>query len=370
MKVLHINSYYSTSKFYMNLYDKQIEQGLDIDVYVPVAQGFVENRELGNYTTVSKNHKKYDRYIFRLKQWKILKDIKYKYDVKNYSILHAHSLFTNGYIAYKLHKKYGTPYVVAVRNTDVNLFFKKMIHLRKLGINILKYAQKIIFISPSYKKDVLNQFIPHSLKHEIDNKTQVIPNGLDDFWLQNKNNNKTINKEAIKILHVGDVNNNKNVLTTAKVIEKMRDSGYECKFTVVGKIKNQKVYNTLLNYDFVNYISPISSKEELLKIYRSNDILVVPSIKETFGLVYVEAMTQGLPILYTKNQGFDGHIQDGKVGYRVDPYNEYDIKIKIQNTIKNYNYLSNNSVYYADKFNWNVINTEYTKNYKQGSIIQ
>lgn len=36
-KILHINSYYTASKFYKNLYDKQKEQGLDIDVYVPIS---------------------------------------------------------------------------------------------------------------------------------------------------------------------------------------------------------------------------------------------------------------------------------------------------------------------------------------------
>lgn len=40
----------------------------------------------------------------------------------------------------------------------------------------------------------------------------------------------------------------------------------------------------------------------------------MPSHKETFGLVYAEAMSQGLPIIYTKNQGFDGQFPDGYVG--------------------------------------------------------
>ncbi len=51
------------------MYDKQKEQGLDIDVFVPVAKGFEINRNLGDYTIISENHK-YDRYIFHLKQKK------------------------------------------------------------------------------------------------------------------------------------------------------------------------------------------------------------------------------------------------------------------------------------------------------------
>ncbi|MFD2639171.1 glycosyltransferase family 4 protein [Piscibacillus salipiscarius] len=347
------------------MYDKQKEQGLDIDVFVPVAKGFEINRNLGDYTIISENHKKYDRYIFHLKQKKILKDIQFKYDVTNYSILHAHSLFTNGYIAFKLFKKYRTPYVVAVRNTDVNLFFKKMIHLRKLGIKILKHAHKIIFISPPYKEKVLSQFIPKSLKDEIENKTHIIPNGVDDFWLKNKNNPKTKSENDIKILHVGDVNNNKNVLSTAKAVEKLIDNGYECEFTVVGKVMDHNVYKNLIKHRFIKYLPPVSRKIELLEIYRANDILVVPSFKETFGIVYPEAMSQGLPVIYSKGQGFDGHFSDGEVGKKVTSNDEKEIASKIKDILSVYKQISETCLVNSERFKWKTISNEYNKIYDE-----
>lgn len=48
------------------------------------------------------------------------------------------------------------------------------------------------------RKKVLSQFIPKSLKDEIENKTHIIPNGVDDFWLKNKNNPKTKVKMTLK----------------------------------------------------------------------------------------------------------------------------------------------------------------------------
>lgn len=127
MKILHINSYYNGSVFYKKFYDHQVENNIDIDVYVPVSSSYVEpSFDYGVYTKVSKNHHKFDRYFFYLKHYKIYKDINRKYNMSNYSILHAHSLFSNGYIAMKLKEEYGVPYIVAVRNTDVNIFFKKV----------------------------------------------------------------------------------------------------------------------------------------------------------------------------------------------------------------------------------------------------
>ena len=50
---------------------------------------------------------------------------------------------------------------------------------------------------------------------------------------------------------------------------------------------------------------------------REIDVLLVPSSAETFGLVYLEAMSQGVPVLYTRGQGFDGQFADGEVGWAV-----------------------------------------------------
>lgn len=103
-------------------------------MYVPIATNLdLTGRDLGSYTTISQNHSKYDRYIFQLKHSKIYRDIVRKYSITDYSIIHAHSLFSNGYIALRIKQEFGLTYMVVVRNTDVNLFFKNMIHLRKLG---------------------------------------------------------------------------------------------------------------------------------------------------------------------------------------------------------------------------------------------
>ncbi len=83
MKILHINSYYSNSLFYKNLFENQIKKGLDIDVFVPVHKHFIKNDfEYGDYTTISRNHGKYDRFIFYLKHHKIYKDITKKFNIK------------------------------------------------------------------------------------------------------------------------------------------------------------------------------------------------------------------------------------------------------------------------------------------------
>lgn len=364
MKILHINSYYAAGKFYKHLYDKQIENGLDIDVFVPAPYSFKETGfDFGQYTTVSRNHGKYDRYIFHLKHYKIYKDITRKYKIKNYSIIHAHSLFSNGYIAMKLKQDYGVPYIVAVRNTDVNLFFNKMLYLRKMGIEILKQAQAIVFLSKAYKDIVIENYIPQTLKKEIYNKASSIPNGIDDYWFKNSRTVKqTPDKDNLKLLYVGVINNNKNITTTIKAIEVLQKGGYKVSFTVVGGIRNNNIYNRIKDLPYANYISP-KPKEELIQIYRNNDIFVMPSITETFGLVYAEAMSQGLPVIYTRGQGFDGQFKDGEVGYSVNCFDAEEIADRIISIINNYHAISERAIVKSKKFDWNILSDEYKEIY-------
>lgn len=364
MKILHINSYYSTSKFYKNIYELQKKNGLDIDVFVPISSNIqLEDFDYGDYTNISRNHGKYDRLIFHLKHYKIYKDVQKKFNVENYSLTHAHSLFSNGYIAMRLKKKYGIPYVVAVRNTDVNVFFKKMIHLRKLGVEILKEAKHIIFLSKSYEKQVLDNYVPKKIEWEIKKKISIIPNGIDNYWFEHLNTSKRqLKKNNLNLLQVGDVNKNKNIETTVKAVEILINKGYKIKLDVVGKIKDQNIYNKVKDLDFINYLG-FKPKEELINIYRENDIFVLPSIHETFGLVYAEAMSQGLPVIYTKDQGFDGQFNEGLVGFHVNSINEEDIANKIIEVMQNYTTLSENTINNVFKFNWNSIVKRYNELY-------
>lgn len=365
MKILHINSYYSGSSFYKNLYDKQFELGLNIDVFVPVTFSYDSSSlNLGKYTYVSANHSSYDRYLFHLKQKKIHRDLLLKYNVHDYSLIHAHSLFSNGYIALKIKKQFRTPYIVAVRNTDLNYFFKYMIHLRGTGIQILKEASKIIFLSETYKTLLIENYVPKQLKEDILEKSVVIPNGIDDFWFKNLyTSDKKVPNDEVKLLYVGAINKNKNILTTVKAINYLEKKGINAKLTVVGKIVDRKVFQKISQSHNVSF-KTARPKEELIEIYRSNDIFVMPSITESFGLVYAEAMSQGLPVIYTKGQGFDKQFREGEVGYSVNAFDAEDVASKILNIMNNYISISSHCITNVRKFNWIEISYRYTEIYK------
>lgn len=366
MKILHINSYYAFGGFYKNLYEKQVAIGLDIDVFVPTSDTFQDKGfDYGKYTLLSKNHGKYDRVIFHNKHRKIFKDISQKYALNDYSIVHAHSLFSNGYIAYRIKQKYQVPFIVAVRDTDANVFFKKMLHFRKLGIEILHNAEKIVFISEPYKRMVIEKYIPYRYKNEILAKSVVIPNGIDEFWLNNRiEGNRDVPNDIVRLIFVGALSRRKNLETTVEACKLLLARKKELTFKVIGEIANPKYEKLILVHPFIEYV-PHMPKEDLIKHYRSADIFVMPSRTETFGLVYAEAMSQGLPVIYTRGQGFDGQFEEGEVGFSVQFDSAEEIANKIIEIIDNYKAISTNCVNEIDRYNWSFLAEKYLSVYSE-----
>jgi len=89
----------------------------------------------------------------------------------------------------------------------------------------------------------------------------------------------------------------------------------------------------------------------------------MPSITETFGLVYTEAMSQGMPVIYSEKQGFDGQFKEGIIGYHVNSFNAEEIAKKILKIISNYEKISRNCLKYSHLFDWKNISGKYSQIY-------
>ena len=83
---------------------------------------------------------------------------------------------------------------------------------------------------------------------------------------------------------------------------------------------------------------------------------------ETFGLVYVEALSQGLPILYTKNQGIDGTFKN-HIGEAAYPDSLDSIVEKLEKLLNDYEHYEIDKINFS-QFNWEKIANSYFALYK------
>ena len=362
-RVLHICSYYAGSDLYKNLFSSLETLGIRQSVYVFTSKNYRAEVSVPANVHFSPCYYEFERLVFDLKHSRVLRDIKRREDVGKYDVIHAHSLFSNGYIAYRLKQEFGLPYIVAVRNTDVNVFFKYMIHLRRLGVRIMAEASAIVFISKPYKDFTISRYVPKRFRDSFDKKSVVLPNGIDHFWHENKAKPRKLSAQRrVRIIQVGSINRNKNPDATIAACEVLRSESYDVRCTLVGQITEARYLRLLKRYPFIEYI-PHRRKDDLIRYYREADIFVMPSKKETFGLVYAEAMSQALPVISTRGQGFDGQFREGEVGYAVDSSSPHEIATRIKDILRDYGQISKRALDHAERYDWRNISAEYARLY-------
>ncbi len=370
MKVLHINSYYLLRPLHQTMIEHLNRTGVESVVMAHTSGAEAPVITPAENVHVMKCFNKWDKPFFYLKQAKVFRAAKKEFNFSDFDFTHSYSLFSSGNCSYQIKKKYGVPYLVAVRDTDVNVFLKKKPYLKGRGYRILKNASKIFFLSPMYKESVISKVVPKENRAEIAAKSEVIPNGIDDFWLENLYSGKTIreNLDPVKILFVGEISKRKNLPRLIEAIKFLQKKGMKIDLTVIGKKIDRDIYEAMMKEDFITYHEPMG-KESLIKYYRENDLFVLPSLTETFGLVYAEAMSQALPVLYTKGQGFDGQFEDGIVGYAIDAEDPSDIARRIKDSLARLGELGKNCVELAPRFGWTEITKHYAEIYKELKLV-
>ncbi|WP_257184009.1 glycosyltransferase family 4 protein [Staphylococcus hominis] len=362
MKILHLNSNFVFNDFYKNLLDSQNPEIENI-IFCPLKKK-VDFKSNGYKVFSPVNIKKYHSILSRVRRKK-----SFNYVIKNnlldsINIMHAHTLTNDGILANKIYIKYKIPFILTIRNTDVNFSLKYKKHVKKEYKDTIENAALLIFPNHSYKSK-LKEFFKNNYKicNKINN-SPIIPNGVDDYWLQNKVTvEKKLGKE-VNLLFIARIYKDKNLHRILKAIQKIKT--LKINLNVIGNIEDEKYFNKLKKKYYFNYLG-LKNKYEISEIMKMNDLFIMPSLNETFGLVFIEALTQNLPIIYTIHEGVYGYFEDNKYGVAVNPKNINDITEAINYIINNYsNFQSRlkNKEFLKD-FNWNNIAQKYNELYEK-----
>jgi len=226
-----------------------------------------------------------------------------------YDIVHAHWLIPQG-IVQSFFKK---PYIVTGHGGDVVSLNKGII--RKLKIRCLKRAEHVTVVS-EYLKTRVQELVP-----EIN--PDVISMGVDTdkFGKQYRVENYFGQGDKKVVLFVGRLAEKKGV---TYLIEAMKQ--VDALLVIVGDGPLRKELEEQARQVGKDKVCFLGGKthEELKVIYASADVFVCPSItakdgdKEGLGLVMLEAMASGLPIVASKSGGITQVIKDGENGLLCD----------------------------------------------------
>lgn len=248
-------------------------------------------------------------------------------------IIHAHSCFWGGIAASYISKKYNIPLVITEHSS-------------------LKYAK---YSRDSYKKYIFDAYkeadvliaVGTGLKEEIsgyvDREIDVIPNMVDLnlFYIDN-NNNKN---EKFTFFSCAFLEEGKGM---EDLIKAFADAfkGQDVILNIGGDGSTKNVLEELskeLEMDnqikFLGSLSRTQVSEEMRKC----DAFALPSEHETFGVVYIEALACGKPVIGANNGGAEDIIEDcnGIIANRKDIDSIKDALIEIK---ENYNIYDKNLI--------------------------
>jgi glycosyltransferase involved in cell wall biosynthesis len=160
----------------------------------------------------------------------------------------------------------------------------------------------------------------------------VIPNGIDtELFIPKKTNSEITNfwnqSSNFKLLFVGRLNYRKGILNLIWAIKQLSRKNLNCSLLVIGdgelSLKAKKLVKRLGLEKRIAFIGQIRH-ENLPNFYSAADLTVVPSIFEPFGLVSLESLSCGTPVLATANSGFIEILKGSKAEF-IPSFHPYDI---------------------------------------------
>jgi glycosyltransferase involved in cell wall biosynthesis len=369
LRVLHISNDFLWTKVHRNLYTQLDRLGVRQDIYTPLRKHSNRNNNQIDFTVpgsavlFSGVLSDYHRIFFRQKIRKLYRDLDAFGVAGNCDLVHATTLFSDGALAYELFRKFGKPYIVSVRNTDINMFLKYKPHLIFLARKILDNASRLVFISQSNFDNFFHHPLITMFALRYWKKALVINNGIEQLWLQNRHS--ASRGRASRILFIGRFDRNKNAVRLIQAFLRLQAARPELTLRLVGSAgpHERKVRQLAARHAHcITFHGPIAPGPELIGICRDSDLFAMASHHETFGLVYVEALSQGLPVLFTRGQGIDGTFSEN-VGVAVDPGSVADIQRGLAEMIDNYAAFETSKVSF-ERFDWENIATRYLEMYQ------
>ncbi len=209
---------------------------------------------------------------------------------------------------------------------------------RKLSIvqkEMLRKSDKILAVSAFTKQKLMEV-------HGIDaGKITVFHNTIDPYFIYPDHFNKRqylLNRYGLEpkdrviftLTRLSATEKNKGYDYIIKAVSQLKKSFPGVKYILAGKYdeSEKKRLEALKEINKVTddvLITGFVREEELTDHYLLSDVFVLPSRKEGFGIVFIEAMACGLPVIAGNKDGSGDALKKGELGLLVDPDDENEI---------------------------------------------
>ena len=242
-------------------------------------------------------------------------------------LVHCHTWYTHlGGIMAKLN--YGIPLVITVHSLEPLRPWKR----EQLGggydfslwveKTALEMADAVIAVSEETKRDVLSLF---DVKEE---RISVIHNGIDlsEYRaVENPSALKALGVDPTRpyVLFVGRITRQKGIIHLVRAIRNL-NPGFQIVLCAgapdtpeIAAEMQQAVAAAREHHGEIVWIEKMVTRPEAIALYSAASVFVCPSIYEPFGIINLEAMACGTPVVASAVGGIKEVVVDGETGFLV-----------------------------------------------------
>lgn len=239
------------------------------------------------------------RYMLKRLFYRVFEEIKWP------DIIHAHFV-SIGIMSSYLSKKTGLPLVITEHSSVMNVSPIPQ-NIKKYAKESYTQAKRVLAVSSCLSANILN---------ECGIESEVVPNIID---LSIFNQCVPVEHDGFNVVTTCGLVKGKGVFDLVKAVQKASHFIPQLHLDIIG---DGELRNDLEKYVDENNISDrikfwgFLPREKTVKVYENADCFSMLSERETFGVVYVEALAAGLPIIATKCGGPEDFVDD-EVGILV-----------------------------------------------------
>ncbi len=228
-------------------------------------------------------------------------------------MIHIQTPFVAHYAGIKIAQKLNKPTVISYHTFFEEYLFHYVPFLPK---KLMRFAAR--HFTRSQCKDVTGLIVPSQAMldvlrgYGVKQSAEIIPTGIEEHCFEMGDANRfkaehNIEKDRPTLVHVGRVAHEKNISFLINTLVIIKESVPNILMIIAGEgpaLPALKAQTKKLNLESnVRFIGYLERRHELPACYRAGDIFIFASRTETQGLVLLEAMAQGVPVVSTAVMG-------------------------------------------------------------------
>jgi len=147
----------------------------------------------------------------------------------------------------------------------------------------------------------------------------------------------SLDQSDFNILAVANLKREKGLDILIRSLAEIRYQGKRVSLRIIGSgIERERLLDLALRLGVERQVTiyPAKPNQVVRNIYKYFDLFALPSYSETFGIVYLEALDAGIPIIGVKGQGIDGVIEAGVHGLLCEPRDQASLSDAIRWTME------------------------------------